>query len=69
MAEPEDTLVELFGRNPYGFSDQGKEVARIVSYYRGMRRNFNLTGKGAPALKPPVNLKDLLGFDPEEGKS
>ena len=52
----EETLTELFARDPFSYSKQ--DIDRLITYYREARRTFTLTGKGIKE-KQVVDLKDL----------
>jgi hypothetical protein len=52
----EETLTELFARDPFSYSKQ--DLDRLIAHYREARRTFALTGKGTKE-KQPVDLKDL----------
>jgi len=52
----EETLTELFARDPFSYSKQ--DLDRLIAYYRESRRTFTLTGKGVKE-KQVVDLKDL----------
>lgn len=52
----EETLSELFARDPFSYSQQ--DIERLVAYYQEKYRSFSLTGKAKPE-KQEVDLKDL----------
>ena len=52
----EDTLSELFARDPFKYSEQDED--RLIAYYRQKYAAFSVTGKGS-VDKPAVDLKDL----------
>ena len=58
MSDPqkEETLTELFARDPFSYSKQ--DLDRLITYYRDARRTFTLTGKGVKE-KQVVDLRDL----------
>lgn len=53
-----DTIAELFARDPFTHTSQ--ETDQIIQYFRERRRDFKLSGKGAPRIeKPRASLEDL----------
>ena len=55
-SQKEETLTELFARDPFSYSKQ--DLDRLITHYREARRTFTLTGKGVKE-KQVVDLKDL----------
>lgn len=55
--QSENTLAELFSRDPLKLSDQDLET--IIAEYIEKRRLFAATGKAQTATKRPVDLTEL----------
>lgn len=55
--EPEETLSELFARDPFSYTAQ--DISRLVEYYIQKRNSFNVSGKAKVDTKKEVDLKDL----------
>lgn len=55
-----DTISELLARDPFQLTKL--DIDKIIEYYRERRKDFALSGRGAPRAEKPRASLDELGL-------